>query len=92
MAILFTTINGPAAISTDAYDINDVSQIVGAYDDGSGPQGFLLSGGHYTTLNDPSALTQLTKATGINASGQIVGIYNPLLGQRGFSYNGRCVA
>jgi hypothetical protein len=48
----------------------------------------LLSGGHYTTLNNPSALTQLTKATGINASGQIVGIYNPLLGQRGFSYNG----
>jgi hypothetical protein len=49
MPILFTTINGPAAISTDAYDINDAGQIVGAYADEKTSPG-LFSRALYTPL------------------------------------------
>jgi hypothetical protein len=70
MPILFTTINAPAATDTDAYGINNASQIVGGYSAG-GQHGFLLSGGSYTTLDAPSASS--TVATRINVSGQIVG-------------------
>ena len=85
---IYTTLVGPPGSSGALPNgINNQGQIVGSYNDGSGSQGFLLSAGTYTTLNDPSAVTHDTTATGINASGQIVGIYNPLLGQRGFLYN-----
>jgi probable HAF family extracellular repeat protein len=88
----FITIDAPGASNTDAYGINDASQIVGSYDTGDGPQGFLLSGGSYTTLNDPSIIDppigsgHYTVATGINASGQIVGYYNNTPLTRGFLY------
>jgi hypothetical protein len=49
-------------------------QIVGSYSNASGGHGFLLSGGTYTTLDDPLA-TNGTTANGINALGQIVGGY-----------------
>jgi hypothetical protein len=52
---------------------------VGTYQDASLTEhGFLLSGGHYTTLDDPNAGTGFfvgTFATGINARGDIVGTY-----------------
>src|SRR2546430_14449653 len=78
MPIFFTTIDGPSAVNTDAYGINNAGQIVGGYDDGNGPQGYLLSGGIYTTLNAPTIIPgHSTVATGINASAQIVGFANP---------------
>ena len=39
----FITIDAPGASTTDAYGINDAGQIVGSYNTGDGPQGFLLS-------------------------------------------------
>ena len=62
-----------------AQGINDRGQIVGFYADAGGADhGFLLSGGHYTTLDDPNAVAGSTAAlaTGINARGQVVGYYN----------------
>src|SRR5262245_8282024 len=71
----YTTLNDPsAANSTNAYGINDMGQIVGAYD-GAGnnnAHGFLYSNGTYTALDDPLA-TQVTIAQGINNGDQIVG-------------------
>jgi probable HAF family extracellular repeat protein len=49
--------------------------------------GFLLSGGSYTTLNDPLA-TNGTRAFGINDMGQIVGTYNTSDGTHAFLYSG----
>src|SRR5262249_54072843 len=75
MPITFITIDVAGATNTDAYGINGAGQIVGRYlaQGAPGPQGFLLSGGSYTTLNDPRVPQYTTEATGINASGQIVG-------------------
>jgi len=42
-----------ATTSTVAYGINNSGQIVGSYTNASGAHGFLLSGGTYTTLDDP---------------------------------------
>jgi probable HAF family extracellular repeat protein len=77
----FTTFDDPLAFTgkTDALGINDTDQIVGNYRDASGGRhGFLLSGGTYTTLDDPLATN--TFASGINASGQIVGYYRDASG------------
>ena len=52
--------------------INATGQIVGYYTASVNFHGFLLSGGTYTTLDDPLT-TSFTEAFGINASGQIVG-------------------
>jgi probable HAF family extracellular repeat protein len=80
----FTTIDPPGAANQpgpsftgnidQAADINDVGQVVGGYTDAAGvTHGYLLSGGHYTTLDDPKGT--FTFATGINDAGQIVGFY-----------------
>jgi probable HAF family extracellular repeat protein len=71
-----TTLDDPSATSgTVAWDINDSGQIVGTGSTGfPGSQGFLLSGGMYTTLNVPGGTS--TTARGINNQGQIVGDYN----------------
>jgi probable HAF family extracellular repeat protein len=82
----YTTIDYPNAPYTLAQGINDRSQIVGWYQDANGGQhGFLLSrDGHYTTLDDPSAVYG-TSASGINDRGQIVGDYYDVNGvQHGF--------
>src|SRR6266545_3274488 len=71
---IFTTLDVPGSTGgTTAFGINTSGQIVGAYGDGGGQHGFLLSGGSYTTLDVPGSTA--TAATGINASDQIVGIY-----------------
>ena len=50
-------------------------QIVGYYSgSGTAIHGFLLSGGTYTTLDDPLGVGS-TYATGINNAGQIVGYF-----------------
>src|SRR2546426_4199690 len=85
----FSTFDDPSATSfggTQAFGINGSGQIVGAYANGSGNHGFLLSGGLYGTLDDPSA-TLGTQAFGINGSGQIVGVYADGSGNHGFLYN-----
>jgi len=86
---IFNTFDDPLAStgSTLAFGVNDTDQIVGYYQNGSGNHGFLLSGGIYTTLDDPSA-TLGTIAQGINSLGQIVGFYDNASGNHGFLLSG----
>jgi probable HAF family extracellular repeat protein len=66
----FTTFDVLGAAQTNAYDINNLGQIVGFY--GSDRlHGFLYNGGSFTTIDVPGA--QYSEAFGINNSGQIVG-------------------
>jgi probable HAF family extracellular repeat protein len=87
----YFTLNDPLATGpegTTASGINASGQIVGYYQDGGlRHHGFLLSGGAYTTLDDPSAAGGDTFAEGINSSGQIVGSYSNATGTHGFVYN-----
>jgi probable HAF family extracellular repeat protein len=72
----YTTLNDPSATTgTKAFGINDAGQIVGGYDAGSigTVHGFLLSGGTYTTLDDPG--TDQTQLSRINNAGEIAGFY-----------------
>jgi probable HAF family extracellular repeat protein len=76
----FQTIDDPLGVhGTEAVGINARGQIVGLYTDANNVNhGFLLSGGQYTTLDDPHAgagASQGTFAEGINDRGQIVGGY-----------------
>jgi hypothetical protein len=72
----YTTLDDPSAFlgRTTAWGINGAGQIVGRWWDAS-YHGFLLSGGTYTTLDDPSAKRAGTQV-GINDAGQIVGYYD----------------
>jgi probable HAF family extracellular repeat protein len=77
---VFHTIDDPNGHQfTEPTAINDRGQIVGTYKDANnGFHGFLLSQGHYTTLDDPNAGTgpgQGTQPNAINDHGQIVGLY-----------------
>jgi probable HAF family extracellular repeat protein len=71
----YSTLDYPGAFATVAQGINDAGQIVGAYADGVGTHGFLLSGGKFTSLDDPMAAPGNTQAEGINSAGQVVGFY-----------------
>ena len=65
---------GGIARRTTIGGINPGGDIVGAYADAVGMQhGFLLSGGQFTTLDMPGAVS--TGASGINPGGEIVGSY-----------------
>ena len=87
MPISFITIDVPGATNTNGYGINASGQIVGDYTDGSGIQGFLLSGGSFTTLNAPSfVMLHTTSATHINGSSQITG-YRNIDPHEGFLYS-----
>jgi uncharacterized membrane protein len=67
-----------------ALGINSLGEIVGGYTDASAvTHGYLLSGGKYTTLDDPNAVG-FTDALGINARGDIVGGYRDASQQHGF--------
>ncbi|HYZ44075.1 MAG TPA: hypothetical protein VE667_04400, partial [Xanthobacteraceae bacterium] len=86
----YTTLDDPLATGTagtNAYDINNAGQIVGEYVDSAGIHGFLLSGGTYTTLNDPLA-PKFTEVFGINGAGEIVGDYVTSGGGGGFLLSG----
>jgi probable HAF family extracellular repeat protein len=86
----YTTIHDPLAVGpndTIPVGINDAGQIIGWYQAGSDTyDGFLYSGGSYTTLDSPlgggNNGRPLTLAFGINDAGQIVGYYTD--GQGGF--------
>jgi probable HAF family extracellular repeat protein len=84
----FNTFNVPSAFTgeTQAWGVNDTGQIVGYYNDNTGIHGFLESGGTYTALNDPMAMSA-TWAIGINNVGQVVGHFTNA-GFHGFLYNG----
>jgi uncharacterized membrane protein len=73
----YTTIDYPGAPNSYAVDINDLGQIVGAYQYGAnfGKQryGYLLSNGVFTPIIFPGS--SWTRAVGINLSGDIVGDY-----------------
>src|SRR5262245_56644832 len=64
-----------------------MQQIVGEYSDATGTNGFLLSGGIFTTLDDPLA-TGGTEAFGITDAGQIVGFFHAASGLHGFLLSG----
>lgn len=72
--------------STQAEAINNAGDIVGVYNVGAATHGFLLSGGVYTTLDNPLA-TGGTFAYGINDAGQIAGTYINASGTHGFLYS-----
>ncbi len=88
----FQNITPPASLNSDfsaAFDINNLDQVVGTWEVASDhEQGYLLSGGAYTTIDDPGYDTELY---GINNLGEIVGV-NYLVGPDtptlGFSYQG----
>src|SRR5262249_45790461 len=86
----FTTLNDPLATnSTQAFGINAAGTIVGNYQASAvSIDGFLYSGGTYTTLADPVAT--FTQALGINNAGQIVGVYAAGIGNtpHGFLLSG----
>ena len=92
----YTTIDFPGAIDSAVGDINNLGQMVGGYQlpDGS-RHGFLLSGGVFSTIDDPNA-TFGSENHGINSFGRIVGPYNlnslegnhAFEGVHGFLYNG----
>ena len=54
---IFTTVEDPLATQdTQGGGINNAGQIVGDYADASGGHGFLLSGGVFTTIDEPVAV------------------------------------
>jgi hypothetical protein len=72
--LVFTTIDFPGSILTNAQGINASGDIVGFYQDSGGrPHGFLRSGDQYRSIDFPNA--SLTQAHGIGPAGDIVGHY-----------------
>lgn len=78
-ALVFTTVDFPGAVLTNAQGINAGGEIVGAYNDAGTPSrthGFVLSGGQFQSIDVPGA--RATFARGIGPGGDIVGTYvNP---------------
>lgn len=74
--LVFSSIDFPGAILTNAQGINAGGEIVGSYNDSGTPSrthGFLLSGGQFQTIDFPGA--RGTIARGIGPGGDIVGSY-----------------
>lgn len=69
----FRAIDVPGALSTRAFGINAVGEIVGSYTDATGTHGFLWVNGDFTMIKVPGAIS--TEAWGINPQGDIVGRY-----------------
>jgi len=73
---------------TNPAGINDAGQIVGAYWNGTEYQGYLDTGGVFTTISDPLS-AGFQGASGINNAGQIVGWYVDAFGNiNGYLYSG----
>src|SRR5690348_7005421 len=72
---ILTEIKPPGATGALAYGINNAGQIVGSFDNRTGPtHGFLYSGGNFTQIDVPGSL--FTDVYGINNAGQIVGSFD----------------
>jgi hypothetical protein len=86
----FTTIIVPfaGAQDTEPFEINNAGNIVGSYLDSSGDfQGFLLSGGVYTSFAYPGSTDTIPES--INNTGDIVGQYQDSSGNlHGFLLSG----
>src|SRR5438105_14065196 len=68
--IVFTTIDVPGAVLTNAQGINLQGDIVGGYNDAAGVQhGYLLSGVRFRLIDFPGARSTLARR--INAGGAI---------------------
>src|SRR5215470_4584663 len=83
---IYTTIDFPAANSTEVLGVNAQGHVVGMYVEGTAIRGFLFDGNQYSSVKIPNA--KLTIATGINDSHQIVGWYSEGLGAHGFVSDG----
>ena len=69
--MVFSTIDVPGAMYTEAYGINDAGEITGIYADSHGAShGFLYFDGSFETLDIG---TSLTEPRGINDEGDVVG-------------------
>lgn len=73
-ALVFSQIDFPGAVLTNAQGINAGGEIVGFYTDTTGAtHGFVMSGGSYRTVDYPGAKS--TQLRGIGPSGDVVGVY-----------------
>ena len=70
----YTTLSRPGATFTTAWDVNNSGQIVGSTSGDTGSQGFIYSGGIFTSLSGPSGAIS-TNALGISDAGVVVGSY-----------------
>ena len=72
--LVFTTIDFPGSVFTNAQGLNALGEIVGIYTDTAGQQhGFLRSGEQYRSIDFPNAKS--TQVRGIGPAGDIVGTY-----------------
>lgn len=73
-SMVFTPIDFPGAVLTNAQGINAQGEIVGFYNDTTGrTHGFVQSGGHLRSIDYPNSVA--TQALGIGPTGDIVGTY-----------------
>jgi probable HAF family extracellular repeat protein len=73
-APVFSSIDFPGAVLTNAQGINAGGEVVGFYTDTAGKtHGFLMSGGQYRSVDYPGAKS--TQLRGIGPSGDVVGAY-----------------
>lgn len=71
---VFSSIDFPGAVLTNAQGINAAGEIVGLYTDTGGKtHGFVMSGGDYRSVDYPGAKS--TQLRGIGPSGDVVGTY-----------------
>ncbi len=84
---VFSQIDVPGAAFTEAFDINNIGQIVGAFfpESTGASHGFLFSAGSFKQLDVPGALN--TDPKGLNDSGQIVGNFTSGGTDHGFLYS-----
>ena len=72
--LVFTTIDFPGSVLTNAQGINALGELVGFYTDTGGKtHGFLRSGDQYRSIDFPTA--GLTQLRGIGPTGDLVGSY-----------------
>ena len=72
--LVFSTIDFPGAVLTNAQGINALGELVGSYTDTDGKtHGFLRSGEQYRSIDFPAA--RLTQLRGINPTGDLVCTY-----------------
>ena len=73
-ALVFSPIDFPGAVLTNAQGINAGGEVVGFYSDTAGKtHGFVTSGGEYRSVDYPGAKS--TQLRGIGPSGDVVGAY-----------------
>lgn len=70
---VFTPFVVPGSLTTAAWDVNPLGEVVGVFRDAAGFHGFVLASDGYTTLDVPGAAA--TRAFGTNARGDVVGTF-----------------